>query len=73
MPATMTSSYNQVIDIINKLDKNEKAKLAQYLNNITLSEWLNDFREQMKDIPITFDEITELVEEVRQERYDSCH
>lgn len=35
-----------------------------------LKEWLIDFRERMKDIPISMDDITEIVEEVRKERYN---
>ncbi|TAL67521.1 MAG: hypothetical protein EPN82_13790 [Bacteroidetes bacterium] len=34
-----------------------------------LKEWLIDFRERMKDIPISMDDITEIVEVVRKERY----
>ena len=33
-------------------------------------EWLIDFRERMKDTPISMDDIAEVVEEVRKRRYE---
>ncbi|OGU37825.1 MAG: hypothetical protein A2X61_01730 [Ignavibacteria bacterium GWB2_35_12] len=73
MPVETKTSYKQAINIIKKMNQKDKVKLANYINEITLKDWLIDFRKRMKNIPITFDEITEIVEEVRQARYESSN
>jgi hypothetical protein len=69
MPATIALNYEQAINLINNMNQSDKEKLSDYLNEITLQQWLLSFRNRMKNIPVTFDEITEIVEEVRKRSY----
>ncbi|MBI5325726.1 MAG: hypothetical protein HZB41_10740 [Ignavibacteriae bacterium] len=71
MAVKTTTSYKQAISLIKQMNQKEKVKLADYINEITLKDWLIDFRNRMKNIPITLDEITTIVEEVRQAKYGS--
>ncbi|MCL5992519.1 MAG: hypothetical protein M1419_10545 [Bacteroidetes bacterium] len=73
MPVETKTSYKKAINIIKKMNQKDKVKLANYINEITLKDWLIDFRKRMKNIPITLDEITEIVEEIRQTRYESSN
>ena len=73
MPVKTTTSYKQPISLIKRMNQKEKVKLAEYINEITLKDWLIDFRKRMKNIPISFDDITKIVEEVRQARYESSN
>ena len=73
MPVEPKTSYKQAINIIKKMNQKDKIKLANYINEITLKDWLIDFRKRMRNIPISFDEITTIVEKVRQARYESSN
>ena len=49
---------------------NEKEKLADYLDGITLKKRYEKFTEKMKDFPFSPDDIQKEVEAVRKARYD---
>ena len=71
MENAITYNYEQAVSLINRLNDFEKKKIAEYINDLTLPKWLTDFSNRMRNIPVSVDEITELVEEVRTERYES--
>jgi hypothetical protein len=73
MADSITLNYKQAINIINRMNDFEKQKIADYINDLTLPQWFSDFRSRMKNIPVSIDEITQMVEEVRKERYESSH
>ncbi len=62
-------NYDQVKKLIDQLDIKEKEKLAKYLDDEILFKQLREFQKEMKDIPLTLDDITREVEAVRSERY----
>jgi hypothetical protein len=69
MSAKLELDLEQLKKLINQLTFNEKEKLARYLDNQTLFLKLKQFMDSKKDIPITYEEITEEVEKVREEMY----
>jgi hypothetical protein len=72
MPTTLhlNLNYDQVKKLIDQLDIKEKEKLAEYLDDEILFKQLKDFQREMKDVPLTLDDITKEVEAVRKERYE---
>lgn len=73
MPVALTVNYKQIINLINQMNQTEQAKLSDYLNNITAERWLVSFRNRMKDIPVSMNEITDLVEDIRNSNYEGSH
>lgn len=69
MSINLQLSYDQIINLIDQLNMEEKERLAEYLDNQTIKRRFNKFLDSKKDIPVTPDEIAMEVEEVRQERY----
>ncbi len=69
MPATIKLDIEQVKSLISQFDDKEREDLAKYLDRLTLKERFERFLLDKKDIPISFEEITEEVEKVRSERY----
>ena len=69
MSISLQLSYDQIKNLIDQLNMEEKERLAEYLDNQTLKRRFNKFVDSKKDIPVTQDEIAMEVEEVRQERY----
>ena len=71
MPTTLqlNLNYDQVKKLIDQLDIKEKEKLAEYLDDEILFKQLKDFQKEMKNVPLTLDDITKEVEAVRSERY----
>ncbi len=61
--------FNQVKNIIDQLPFDEQEKLAEYLDDKTLFAQWSRVKEELKDIPVTFEEITEEVEAVREKMY----
>ena len=61
--------FNQVKNIIDQLPFDEQEKLAEYLDDKTLFAQWRRVKEELKDIPVTFEEITEEVEAVREKMY----
>lgn len=73
MTINVQLDYKQILEIISQMKKDEKIKLAEYLNDITWKERFSSFLENKKNIPLTLDEITEEVEIVRKNRYENSH
>ncbi|MBA7530018.1 hypothetical protein ES705_22221 [subsurface metagenome] len=69
MSISLQLSYDQIKNLIDQLNMEEKERLAEYLDDQTLKRRFNKFLDSKKDIPVTPDEIAIEVEEVRQERY----
>ena len=69
MPATLKLDYPQVKGIVDQLNAEEKEKLSEYLDRLTLKSRFNKFADSFKDFSLTMDDIKEAVEEVREERH----
>ena len=69
MSISLQLSYDQIKNLIDQLNMEEKERLAEYLDTQTLKRRFNKFLDSKKDIPVTPDEIAMEVEKVRQERY----
>ena len=70
MAATLQLNYDQIKSLIDQLDMEEKEKLADYLDDLTLKKRYKEFTDKMKDFPLSLDDIQKEVEEVRKERYE---
>jgi hypothetical protein len=73
MPASINFDLNQIKSLILQLGTEEKIELAKYLDKLTLKNRFEKFFSSLKEIPLTFDDITREVESVREEqhKYDS--
>jgi hypothetical protein len=69
MPATIKMDVNQVKGLISQFSIKEKEDLARYLDSLTLKKRFKKLLAAKKDIPISYDEITKEVENVRAARY----
>lgn len=61
--------YSSLLKQVDTLSLSNKKNLLLFLRKNLFLESLNNIRKATKNIDITFDEITALVEEVRSERY----
>jgi len=69
MPAIMKININQIKELIQQLNIEEKKDIAKYLDELTLKARLKDFINKKRDTPLTIEEITAEVEKEREERY----
>jgi hypothetical protein len=69
MSASLKLEYEQIRQLIDQLNFDEKEKLARYLDDQTLFLKLRKFQKLKKGIPLTFEDITEEVDAVREEMY----
>ncbi|MBM4136088.1 MAG: hypothetical protein FJ241_04565 [Nitrospira sp.] len=69
MPATIKMDVNQVKGLISQFSIKEKEDLARYLDSLTLKKRFKKLLSAKKDIPISYNEITKEVENVRSARY----
>jgi len=69
MPATIKLNIDQVKELIDQFDEREREEIAKYLDRITLKDRYEKFLSRKKDVPLTYEEITEEVEKVRSQRY----
>lgn len=69
MPATIKMDVNQVKGLISQFSIKEKEDLARYLDRLTLKKRFKKLLSAKQDIPISYDEITKEVENVRAARY----
>lgn len=69
MSVKLSLDYEQIKKLIDQLAFEEKSRLAQYLDDQTLFSEIRGIQKDLKDEPITLDEITSEVEAVREERY----
>ncbi len=66
-------NYGQVKELVAQLSPEEKEELARYLDDRILLTKFRRFRDEMKEIPLTEEEITHEVDEVREARYRAGH
>ena len=69
MPAIMKININQIKELIQQLNIEEKKDIAKYLDELTLKARLKDFINKKRDTPLTIEEITAEVEKEREEKY----
>lgn len=73
MAEPKNANYLQILDLLKKINQNDLVKLTNYLNEITLSEWLYSFRKKMQKSPISEEEILSLAKETRGDIYANSH
>ena len=71
MPATLKLDIDQIIDLVKQMSSEEKFKLSEILRKEGVYEEFRKFRKEMKDIPVSYEEITKEVETVREKNYNS--
>jgi hypothetical protein len=69
MPAMIKMDVNQVKGLISQFSTKEKEDLARYLDSLTLKKRFKKLLSAKQDIPISYDDITKEVENVRTARY----
>ena len=68
MTVQLDLDFAQVKKLVDRLPKKEKETLARYLDDQTLFEELRQVQRELKDAPITTEEITAEVKAVRKTR-----
>ena len=68
MTVQLDLDFTQVKKLVDRLPKKEKETLARYLDDQTLFEELRQVQRELKDTPITQEEITAEVKAVRNTR-----
>ena len=68
MSTTMNIDLNNVKSMILQFNKDEKIELAKYLDKLTLTDRFEKLFDSLGETPLTFEEITNEVEKVREER-----
>ncbi|RED94611.1 hypothetical protein C7460_1206 [Marinoscillum furvescens DSM 4134] len=70
MEANMNLSFSQILELVRNLPGEQKIKISQELERETISSKLTELLTAFRTDKLTMDEITEEVEEVRQDLYD---
>jgi len=68
MSTTMNIDLNNVKSMILQFNKDEKIELAKYLDKLTLTDRFEKLFDSLGETLLTFEEITNEVEKVREER-----
>ena len=68
MTVQLDLDFIQVKKLVDRLPKKEKETLARYLDDQTLFEEMRQVQRELKDTPITLEEITAEVKAVRKTR-----
>ena len=68
MPATMNLDINQIKKLITQFNDDEKLELAKYMDKLTLKDRFEKLFRSIKEMPLTFEEITAEVETVREQQ-----
>lgn len=63
-------NYSNVLNSVRDMNERDKERLIKTLKLEKAKKMLSEIRASAKNLNISFDEITELVEEVRKERYE---
>lgn len=63
-------SFSQILDLVQKLPRQQKIKLSQELEKEVMKSKLTELLTEFRTDKLNFDEITEEVEELRQELYE---
>ncbi|WP_394340433.1 type II toxin-antitoxin system VapB15 family antitoxin [Marinoscillum furvescens] len=66
----MNLSFSQILELVRNLPGEQKIKISQELERETISSKLTELLTAFRTDKLTMDEITEEVEEVRQDLYD---
>ncbi len=69
MPATVNFDLEQIKSLILQFNSEEKIELAKYMDMLTLKNRFEKFFDSIKEIPLSFSDITNEVEAVREERH----
>lgn len=68
MTVQLDLDFTQIKKLVARLPKKEKETLARYLDDQTLFEEMRRVQRELKDTPITMEEITAEVKAVRKTR-----
>jgi len=66
----MNLSFDQILDLVRQLPKNEKIKLTGELEKEAIESKLSELLTEFRTDELSFEEITHEVEAVRQEVHD---
>jgi len=66
MSATMNLDLEQIKSLILQFNNDEKIELAKYLDKLTLKNRFEKLFSSLKEIPLSFDDVTREVEAVRE-------
>ena len=70
MRIEMNLSFDQILDLVRQLPKNEKIKLTGELEKEAIESKLSELLTEFRTDELSFEEITHEVEAVRQEVHD---
>ncbi len=70
MKAEISLSFNQILDLVQQLPRQQKIKLSKELEKEVIESKLTELLTEFRTGELNFDEITEEVEAVRQELYE---
>ena len=70
MDANIKLSFSQILELVRRLPKEQKIKLSRELEKETIESKLTELLTSFRTDDITLEEITQEVEEVRQELND---
>ncbi len=68
MTVQLDLDFTQIKSLVDRLPKKEKETLARYLDDQTLFDEMRRVQRELKDAPITMEEITAEVKAVRKAR-----
>lgn len=60
-------NLNHIKELILQIDSKERIELAKFIDKLTLKKRFENLLKKLENIPITFNEITNEVEKVREE------
>ncbi len=69
MSLTSNIDKDQIKNLIQKLNDNEKIDISKYLDKLIFEKRIKIFIAKKKGIPLSIEEITEEVEKEREKRY----
>lgn len=70
MKAEISLSFNQILDLVLQLPRQQKIKLSKELEKEVIESKLTELLTEFRTDELSFDEITKEVEELRQELYE---
>ena len=69
MPATINFDLEQIKSLILQFSPEEKIELSKYMDKLTLKNRFEKFFDSLKDLPLSFEDITSEVEAVREKHH----
>ena len=70
MEANIKLSFPQILELVKKLPGEQKLKLSKELEKETIQSKLTELLTSFRTDDLAMDEITKVVEKVRQNKYD---